>query len=171
MCSEPRFSDGLPLLGNSFSIVQQRWQFLERIAKLDDLIKLELPIIGPLYQVSDPALIKQVLVTDAEKFTKPEFAWDELGDIVGEGLILNRGGEGKRQRTLIQPAFYREMISGYAKTMRKCAVKATEDFQEGQKVDITDRLKQVTLQTIIKSMFGTDVDYEAWNVRETVWAV
>jgi cytochrome P450 len=66
--------------------------------------------------LNDPELIKEVLVTQHQNFTK-ERTQQRMKILVGEGLITSEGKFHLRQRRLAQPAFHRSSLSNYAATM------------------------------------------------------
>jgi cytochrome P450 len=78
-----------------------------------------------IYLVTRPDLIEEVLVHNASSYQKSKML--QLARIVlGDGLVTAEGDQHLRHRKLIQPAFYRERLAGYAQTMAACARKAVE---------------------------------------------
>ena len=66
------------------------------------------------YSANHPDLFHQVLVTDADKFSKDRVTRGVLSETVGNGLLLSEGDFWKRQRKLVQPAFHSKRIGAYA---------------------------------------------------------
>src|SRR5262249_2300257 len=69
----------------------------------------------PLILVSDPEAIESVLVTGARNFSK-HFALRLNPLVLGNGLLTSEGDFWLRQRKLIQPAFHRSRLLGFART-------------------------------------------------------
>ena len=68
------------------------------------------------YYVSEPAAIEDVLVTAGRSYIKGR-GTQRLERLLGKGLLTSNGTLHLRQRRLVQPAFHRERIAGYAATM------------------------------------------------------
>src|ERR1051325_6518508 len=62
-----------------------------------------------IFFVSDPALIKDILVTHNRNFIKGR-GLQRAKRLLGEGLLTSEGAQHLRQRRLMQPAFHRERI-------------------------------------------------------------
>ena len=56
------------------------------------------------YLVSEPKLIKEVLVDNYDKYKK-NTRYKQVRMVIGEGMLLSEGDVWKRQRTLAQPKF------------------------------------------------------------------
>ena len=69
-----------------------------------------------LFLVSDPAMVKDILVTNHRNFTKSR-GLERTKRLLGNGLLTSEGAFHLRQRRLMQPAFHRERIAGYGRTM------------------------------------------------------
>ena len=72
---------------------------------------------GGLYVLKHPDHLRELLSTQASKFRKEHTAFEQLGKVLGEGLLTSDGEMWKRQRRLVQPAFARSRLAGYAETM------------------------------------------------------
>jgi cytochrome P450 len=166
--AEPPSYDGLPVIGNTHQMVREQGGFYEAAAELGDVVHLRLLGIGDLYQVSDPGLVREVLVTEQTRYGKASISKDQLGELVGEGLVLSEGELWQRQRQRIQPAFYRNRIATYADTMASEAAAVADEWSDGDVVNIEDELKALTLRILVKAMFGTEIDYEDRGIRDTV---
>ena len=76
-----------------------------------------------LYLVSHPDYVREILVTNQNNFVKSR-ALQRAKILLGEGLLTSEGQHHLRQRRLVQPAFHRERLAGYAAAMSECAVRA-----------------------------------------------
>ncbi|MEL6956082.1 MAG: cytochrome P450 [Pseudomonadota bacterium] len=55
--------------------------------------------------VNDPALVRQVMVEEAERFPKSDLMVGALAPLVGDSLFVSHGARWRRQRQMIDPAF------------------------------------------------------------------
>src|SRR6267143_1305622 len=87
--------------------------------------------LGPqnAYLLSHPEHVREVLVTRQSNFTKSR-ALQRARVLLGDGLLTAEGHYHVRQRRLVQPAFHRERLAGYARVMSRCAMKMRERWQD-----------------------------------------
>ncbi len=119
------------------------------------------------YQASNPALIRDVLVVNNSKFIKSR-GLQVAKRILGNGLLTSEGEFHSRQRRLIQPAFLHERISSYAKLMTEYAERQTSNWQDGQRLDIHEEMMRLTLAIVAKTLFDADVEREAKEIGEAM---
>jgi cytochrome P450 len=115
------------------------------------------------FLINDPQLIRDVLVTHQKHFTKSR-GLERAKKLLGEGLLTAEGANHVRQRRLIQPAFHRERIAGYAEVMVDHAARMRERWQPGGTYDLSDEMMRVTLSIVGKTLFDTDVESQANEV-------
>ena len=95
-------------------------QFLSALARdYGDVAKFHLGS-AEVYLLSDPELIRQVLVTDARFFVKGE-GLQRAKRLLGEGLLTSEGKFHLQQRRLLQPVFLKNHLRNYAATMGRHA--------------------------------------------------
>ncbi|MFT4946439.1 MAG: cytochrome P450 [Natronomonas sp.] len=169
--SAPPSHDGLPVIGNTHQLVREQGGLYEAAAERGDVVHLRILGIGDLYQINHPDLAERILAEDCARFQKATMSQEDLGDLLGQGLVLSEGEVWKRQRERIQPAFYMDRIAEYAETMAAETRAAAEDWRGSPTVNAEDEMKGLTLRILVKSMFGSDLDYEDRGVRETVRAL
>ncbi|MDT7672586.1 MAG: hypothetical protein QOD82_488 [Pseudonocardiales bacterium] len=82
-------------------------------------------------------------------------AFDALVVVDGEtALIVSDGADHQRRRRLVQPAFTRRQIDGYARTMRATADAAIDKWRPGQRVDLYQEFRRVIRRATIQVLFG-----------------
>ncbi len=134
--------------------------FFERVAReYGDVAYFRLGVQRT-YLVSDPELIRGVLVTDQRQFVKSH-ALHRLKVLLGEGLLTSDGEFHLRQRRLSQPGFHRERLAGYAAAMVRRAVAARERWRDGETVDLHREMMRLTLGIVGETLFSADVEGEA----------
>lgn len=108
--------------------------------------------------LSDPELIREVLVEKAELFPKAQRDVEILGRFLGKGLVTNNGASHRRQRKLAQPAFHHRRIQAYAETMVDYTAAHTAGWIDGAAYDIGEEMRRLTMYIVAKTLF--DVDHE-----------
>jgi Cytochrome P450 len=120
--------------------------------------------------VFDPDSVKQVLVDDFEQYRKPS---DSGGvDILSEGLLLSDDAQWERQRTRLQPLFYRERIETYAETMGVYAAASAEEWAAtDETVDLSEATSTYTLRVLGKTLFGIETTEHREAIRAGAEAI
>ncbi len=137
---------------------------LRWVRKYGDIIHIK---VGreQIFLLFHPEDIRELLVVKHEDFHKGDGVM-KLDRMMGKGLITSEGELHKRQRRLVQPAFHRQRIAGYARAMSEAAQQKAQSWQDGAVVEMTEEMMQVTLAIVGKTLFNTDVENEASTVRE-----
>ncbi|HET6896112.1 MAG TPA: cytochrome P450 [Candidatus Baltobacteraceae bacterium] len=112
------------------------------------------------YFLNDPAAIREVLVTQQHAFVKSE-GTRAMRELLGEGLVTSEEPLHRRMRRIVQPAFHRERIAGYASVMRECA--AQWRAPDGV-FDMHAEMMELTLRIASKTLFGVDAGAQADRV-------
>ena len=120
-----------------------------------------------LFVVSDPAAIKDVLVTHNQNFHKSR-GLEKIKILLGEGLLTSEDDFHLRQRRLIQPAFHRDRIAAYASTMVSYGDRVRSGWTDGATYDISREMSRLTLLVVGKTLFDTDVESQARDVGEAM---
>jgi len=115
------------------------------------------------YLLDDPDAIRDVLVANARDFVKSRGA-ESLKRLLGEGLLTSEEPLHMRQRRLVQPAFHRERIKGYAATMVSEAAACADGFVDGSTIDVMRTMMGLTLRIAAKTLFGSDVSDQTERV-------
>lgn len=135
-------------------------EFLERTARqYGDVVYLR---VGPqhIYFLSDPAVIKDVLVTNQAQFKKSRML-ERARMLLGDGLLTSEGEFHKRQRRLVQPAFHRDRLTAYAAIMSERAAQCRERWKPGEHLEISKEMMRLTLAIVARALFSANVDSEA----------
>jgi cytochrome P450 len=159
----PPFRKGLPIVGVLPQFRRNPPQFLQSLLRdHGDLVHFRL---GPqdIYLVSNPEWIKDILVTNQTNFTKSRFL-ERAKVLLGEGLLTSEGEFHRRQRRLVQPAFHRDRLVGYASAMVECAARTREEWTDGAQLDLSREMMRLTLAVVAKTLFSADVTADADNI-------
>jgi cytochrome P450 len=119
------------------------------------------------YLIGHPDLVESVLVTQARNFIK-HFALRLNPWTLGRSLLTSEGDFWLRQRRLIQPAFQRQRIAGFAADMVAAAERLLATWGPGQRRDIDAEMMRLTLDVTGRTLFGSDVSGDAAEVGEAM---
>ncbi|MEY4377611.1 MAG: hypothetical protein RJB26_2161 [Pseudomonadota bacterium] len=109
-----------------------------------------------------PDDIKRLLVTNHRNYTKG-VGLDRVKILLGNGIMVSEGDFWKRQRRMIQPAFHRKMVEQYAAVIDTALDEAQTRWDaaaaSGAPFDITAEMSALTLDIILRSIFGEDLKW------------
>ena len=120
-----------------------------------------------LFIASDPAVIRDVLVTHNQNFHKSR-GLERIKILLGEGLLTSEDAFHLRQRRLMQPAFHRDRIAAYASTMVAYGDRVRRGWTSGATLDVAREMSRLTLLIVGKTLFDTDVESQARDVGEAM---
>jgi cytochrome P450 len=161
---------GLPLVGVLPQFRRNAAEFLGRMAhQYGDLVRLQ---VGPqtIFLVNHPDWIKDILVTHQSRFKKSRML-ERARVLLGDGLLTSEGEHHKRQRRLVQPAFHRERLAGYAGVMAACAADARAQWRDGENYDVATEMMRLTLSIVTRTLFSADIGGEADEIGEALTQV
>ena len=124
------------------------------------------------YLLSDPGLIWQAFVTDGRSMLKGR-GLQLTRTLLGNGLLNSEGDYHRRNRRLVQPAFHRQAIAGYAADM----VGSMRDLSDRwdarilgrtDQVDVVEQMSSLTLDVVGRTLFGADLTGDAAEVGDAL---
>lgn len=137
-------------------------EFLTKLSKLGDVSAFRVGKV-PAFFVNHPELIRDLLVTNHQKFFKGR-ALQRAKGLLGEGLLTSEKEFHLRQRRMIQPAFHRARINDYARAMIEFSDKISGEWRSGDVRDIDREMMRLTLNIVGKTLFGANVETDAGEV-------
>jgi len=112
------------------------------------------------YVINHPDDIKHVLLTNHRNYTKG-VGMDRVKILLGNGIMTSEGDFWRRQRRMMQPAFHRRIIDRFARLIEevnaKFAQRWAEQAHRGEPVDVSDDTSELTLEIVLRSIFGEDL--------------
>ncbi len=113
-----------------------------------------------IYLINNPDYIEKVLVYGHRSFTKGK-KLQVAKAILGEGLVTSEGDLHNRQRRIIQPIFHPKQVTVYGQIVTEFTNSMELRWENGETVDISKEMMQLTLGIICKSVLNYDVKSEA----------
>ncbi|RFU66050.1 cytochrome P450 [Peribacillus glennii] len=152
----PSVPNGRLITGHLKDFQEDPLGFLRKAANYGQVAKMRFGPFKHVYLISDPEMIKEVLVTKQKYFVKSK-DFHALKPILGEGLLTSEKDTHMRQRRLIQPAFKRSHINNYGQDMIEVTAEHLSNWNDGEERSITQDMMDITLAIISKTMFGMDL--------------
>src|SRR6201988_1590747 len=114
-----------------------------------------------IYVVHHPDDVKRVLVSNHRNYTKG-MGLDRVKILLGRGLMTSEGELWKRQRYMMQPFFHRRAIGEFAQLIAIANDRFIARWEQlagrGELVNLTDEMSELTLEIVLRSIFGRDLD-------------
>ena len=119
--------------------------------------------------VSDPAVIRHVLLDNIGNYDKHTPAFDAVRVVLGNGLLTSGGAFWKRQRRIAQPAFHGESVKRFGPIITRMAAECAADWEtaarRGETVDACTDMMKVTLRAVAETLFGDDLATSADEIN------
>lgn len=153
----PGPAEGYDLGGNEESLARMR----EYFARYGDIYRVFAPARGVFnYVIHDPEDVKRVLLTNHRNYTKGE-GMDRVKILLGNGIMTSEGDFWRRQRRMMQPAFHRRVIDRFSALVgevnERYAARWAQSAAAGRPVNVTDDTSEMTLEIVLRSIFGADL--------------
>ena len=113
------------------------------------------------YVVHNPDDVKRVLVTNHRNYTKG-LDRDRIKILLGRGLMTSEGEFWTHQRYLMQPLFHRRVITKFGQLIDETNMRFVDQLEiqaaRGGTVNITEAMSELTLEIVLRAIFGTDFE-------------
>lgn len=134
-------------------------------------ITVQLPLQPPFVVLSDPDDIKQLFTAPPEVLHPGEGA-RVLEPIVGrQSVILLDEGPHLEQRKLLLPAFHGEKMLALKGLMQELADAELDSWPTGEPVVLHPRLQRLTLEIILRAVFGLEQGRQLDSLRDLLTEV
>jgi enediyne biosynthesis protein E7 len=154
----PGPAEGFDLGGSDETLPRLR----EYFARYGNVYRVFAPSRGVYdYVINHPDDIKHVLLSNHRNYTKGQ-GMDRVKILLGNGIMTSEGDFWRRQRRMMQPDFHRRVLGRFAQLIREVNEKFVERWaahaSRGEPVNITDDASELTLQIVLESIFGDDLE-------------
>jgi cytochrome P450 len=154
----PGPAEGFDLGGSDDTLARLR----EYFARFGDTYRVFAPSRGVYnYVINHPDDIKHVLLSNHRNYTKGE-GMDRVKILLGNGIMTSEGDFWRRQRRMMQPSFHRRVIDRFCRLIHevneKFAARWAAQAARGELVNLTDDASELTLEIVLQSIFGNDLE-------------
>lgn len=108
----------------------------------------------PMRIVLDPAVAGEVLVADADSYTRPWLVTSTMRDGLGPTLFTSNGAEAMAQRRLLAPVFARAHSDELARLMSAMISDELAGWKTGPISDLQGPLTDLTLRVAARALLG-----------------
>jgi cytochrome P450 len=152
---------GIPVLGVAPELLRDPYRpFLRWAAQHGDAYRPRLPGVT-LTVVDHPDLVRQVLGAGPDRYAKGRMN-RRLEPVLGDGIPISEGEKWKRNRKLMNPMFGRKQLDSLAATVAAAVDERVQGWRRwvgtGEVVDLDPPFGSVTMNVLLKAMFGTAID-------------
>lgn len=126
----------------------------------------------PLVMLSDPDEVKQVFTAPPDVLHPGEGASRILEPLIGRNsVILLDEGDHLEQRKLMLPAFHGEKMERLSGLVREVAEREVASWPRGEPFVVHPRLQALTLEIILRAVFGLDPGERLDTLRERLTVI
>lgn len=128
-------------------------------------------VLGKITVVSDPVLIRQVLVDRAANYPKDRLQHRVLSSGLGRGLLLAEGDAWRAQRRALAPLFSPRTVVGFQGAMADVATELVERWdrhRDGRRMDVSFEMARATLHVLARTIFSEGLGRRTEEFAEAV---
>ena len=121
--------------------------------------------------VSDPALVHEALVRNADSLAKSESTKRVLGTVLGDGLLTADGATWRWQRQALAPAFRHDRLMLLLPAMIAAAERTRDEWlarPQGAVVDVGREMMHTTFAIILDTMLSGPDGIDAGKIERSV---
>jgi cytochrome P450 family 138 len=142
------------LVQGGLALAAPLWTMRRLRERYGTAFTVNVPVIGKTVVISDPAEVKQLFTTSQEAADNIDF---NLGRVLGPNSFFALRGEAHhRQRKLLVPPFHGRRLRGYEAIVEQEAVREMATWPEGRKFATQEPMMRITLNVILRAVFGAD---------------
>ncbi|MFB7914362.1 cytochrome P450 [Streptomyces sp. NPDC056061] len=150
---------GLPVLGSLPPFAKDPLGFFERLRDHGDMVGWR---FGPnrCVYLAAPEFIGELLTETERTFDQPALGI-AFRTVMGNGVVVARGADWRRRRSLVQPSVRPKQVRSYAATMADSAVQLADSWSDGERIDVKREMAALTRRIAVRTIFGVDTRADA----------
>ncbi len=121
-----------------------------------------------------PDDVRRILIANHRNYTKG-VGFDRIKILLGNGIIVSEGEFWKRQRRMMQPTFHRRILAQFDGVVARANDRLLGEWQRkctaGETVNVTDDMSIMTLEIVLRVIFGDDLDAMTTATGENPFAI
>ncbi len=151
---------GLPFLGNLLQFRRDPLTFISGVQRSYGRVATVRILKRQVVMFFRPEHAQYFLVDHARSFASGS---DRLlmKRFLGEALLTTDGDVHRQQRRLVQPAFHKKRVEGYAEIMTRQTREMLDGWHAGDEINIARALQELTLRIILKALFDLDLQQQS----------
>ena len=177
--SDVRASAALPPGPSSSSVIQTYRYTQNPLALLDecsarfgDIFTLRLVGSRPWVMLSSPALVKAMFTAPPDAVHAGEANFSVFGPVTGPASVLTMDETPHRERRqMMLPQFHGDRMRVYFEQIRQITSEAVDTWRPGAEFALHRAMQSITLQVIIRAVFGVAAEERDAHDRELVEAL
>jgi cytochrome P450 family 138 len=140
------------LVSGLFFATSRRWMITRLARRYGNVFSINLPIFGRVVVVGEPELAKQIFTTSPEELGNIQ---PNLSRMFGSGSVfaLDRDDH-RRRRRLLAPPFHGKSMKNYESIIEEETRREIAGWPEGQPVATLPSMMHITLNAILRAVFG-----------------
>ncbi|MDT5137962.1 MAG: cytochrome family [Mycobacterium sp.] len=145
----------IPKLLQALSFATLRRPMMQRLTRrYGTVFMLNIPMYGRIVVVGEPQLAKQVFTTSPDVLGNIQ---PNLSRMFGSGSVFGlEGDDHRRRRRLLAPPFHGKSMKNYETIIEEETLRETADWPEGQSFATLPSMMHITLNAILRAVFGAD---------------
>jgi cytochrome P450 len=147
----------------------RRWATEQLTRRYGGAFRLDVPVFGRLVVVVDPKLAKQVYMSRKDDLGVIQ---PNLSRLLGSGSVFGLdGADHRKRRKLLAQPFHANNMKNYEQIVEDETLKQIDTWPEGKAFATLPPMKQITLNVILRAVFGAEGD-EFEQLRRVIipWA-
>ena len=155
-----------PAIAQALSWTLRSERFMRRChRRYGDFFTVRILSDGPAVFIADPAAIREIFTGDAAILCAGA-ARASMAPMFGpRSILLLDGRHHMRQRKLMLPPFHGERMARYGDVIRDTTERALASWPRGRPFKLQPRLQDVTLEVIMRAVFGIEKPARLAEVR------
>jgi cytochrome P450 family 138 len=139
--------------GLAFSI-SRRWTIKQVSRHYGDVFTLNVPVFGKTVVIGDPQVAKELFTANTDDVGNIQ---PNLSRMLGPGSVFALdGADHRRRRKLLTPPFHGRSIKNYERIFEEEALREAASWPEGQEFETLEPMMRITLNAILRAVFGAD---------------